>query len=158
MYELTDKYRQLLDVAEDVDSDLLADTLESIHDAIEVKAEATAAVIKEIEKDAAGLKVEIDRLSKRKQTYENNVKRLKQHLLNSLEKAKMPKVKGQRFTVSTRFNAPHVVITDENMIPVQFIKTVETIDKSGLTALLKTPDGKNVKGAYLQKTKSLQIR
>ncbi|MCO7177044.1 siphovirus Gp157 family protein [Sporolactobacillus kofuensis] len=158
MYDLTDKYRQLLDIAEDVDSDLLSDTLESIHDAIEVKAESTAAVIKEIEKDVTGLKSEIDRLTKRKQAYENNVKRLKQHLLESLEKANIQKVKGHKFTVSTRFNAPHAVITDENMIPVQFIKTVETIDKSGLTALLKTSEGKNVKGAYLQKTKSLQIR
>lgn len=158
MYELTDKYKQLLDAAEDVDSDLLADTLESLHDAIEVKAEATAAVIKEIEKDATGLKAEIDRLTKRKQTYDNNVKRLKQYLLDSMDLAKIQKVKGIKFTISTRLNAPHAVISNEKLIPDQFINNTPSIDKKALTDALKNPDGKTIAGAYLEQSKSLQIR
>jgi len=42
LYELTENYLQLLEMAEDMDPELLRDTLESIQESIEDKAENTA--------------------------------------------------------------------------------------------------------------------
>lgn len=156
MYELTDSYKALLDAAENVDSDLLADTLESIHDAIEDKAEGYATVIRELESESEKLKSEVERLTKRKQTYENNVKRLKANLQRAMESVGSSKIKGRLFTVSIRNNAPHVVMKDENKIPAYLLKVVRTPDKKAIMNLLNAD--KEVPGATLEQTKSLQIR
>lgn len=156
MYELTNDYQALLDAAEDVDSDLLADTLESIHGAIETKAMGYASVIKELEYDAENLSKEIKRLSDRKAVFENNAKRIKQRLQRQMELIGMNKVKGKRFTVSIRNNAPHAVITDENKLPAYLLRVIREPDKKAILTALKS--SKEVPGAELEQSKSLQIR
>lgn len=49
LYELTENYQHVLDLAEQLDAEVLKDTLDSIDEAIEVKVENTAKVIKELE-------------------------------------------------------------------------------------------------------------
>ena len=51
LYELTDEYKQLLDMLEDdtVDPEILKDTLEAVGGEIEVKADGCAKLIKELE-------------------------------------------------------------------------------------------------------------
>lgn len=156
LYELTGSYRALLDAAEDVDSDLLADTMESITDAIESKAEGYAAVIREIETDADKLKTEIDRLTRRRQAYENNAKRLKTNLQQAMDISGHRKIKGKLFTISIRNNAPHVVLNDESKLPAYLTEVVRTPDKKAIMAELKA--NKEVPGATLEQSKSLQIR
>ena len=50
LYELTDEYKQLLDMLEDetVDPEILKDTLEAVDGEIEVKADGCAKLIKEL--------------------------------------------------------------------------------------------------------------
>lgn len=50
LYELTEDYKELLAMAEDeeLDSELLADTLEGIEGSIEEKAEACAKIMQEL--------------------------------------------------------------------------------------------------------------
>jgi hypothetical protein len=155
MYELTDAYNRLLEAAQDVNSEAFEDTLQSITESIEDKAQGYAAVISELQGEVEKRKKEIERITKQKAAMENSIKLMKENLLHGMETAGIQKTKG-RYMVSIRNNAPHAVITDENMIPVQFIKTVETIDKSGLTAYLKANE--IVRGAHLEQGKSLQIR
>ncbi|ENY3075348.1 siphovirus Gp157 family protein, partial [Listeria monocytogenes] len=49
LYSIQEKYQQLLNLAEQLDPELLKDTLESIDDELETKAENVAFVIKELE-------------------------------------------------------------------------------------------------------------
>ncbi|EQC0597585.1 siphovirus Gp157 family protein, partial [Listeria monocytogenes] len=78
LYSIQDKYQQLLNLAEQLDPELLKDTLESIDDELETKAENVAFVIKELEGQSLILEKETKRLAERKNTINNNVKRLKQ--------------------------------------------------------------------------------
>ena len=52
LYELAQNYAELLDRAEEMESDALVDTLESLQDAIEDKAENIAKFIRTLEADA----------------------------------------------------------------------------------------------------------
>ena len=87
LYELTDDYRNLLEMAEDPDTDpeAFADTLEGIEGAIEDKADGYAKVIRTLEGDAAACDAESKRLRNKKQTIENNIKRMNAALQYAME-------------------------------------------------------------------------
>ena len=101
LYELTDEYRMLLEMAEDPDIDLvtLNDTLEGLTGEIEDKAEGYACVIKELEAEAGKFDAEITRLTAQRDRYNNQVKRMKETLMNSMiamGKTKIPmKITGE---------------------------------------------------------------
>ncbi|HEM2439482.1 TPA: siphovirus Gp157 family protein, partial [Listeria monocytogenes] len=84
LYSIQGKYQQLLNLAEQLDPELLKDTLESIDDELETKAENVAFVIKELEGQSLILEKETKRLAERKNTINNNVKRLKQSLFDAM--------------------------------------------------------------------------
>ena len=64
LYEITDEYRQLLEMAEDPDMDpeVLRDTIEAIDADLDDKADGYAKVIRTMEAEEAGLDAEIKRL------------------------------------------------------------------------------------------------
>ncbi|HEM1176413.1 TPA: siphovirus Gp157 family protein, partial [Listeria monocytogenes] len=99
LYSIQEKYQQLLNLAEQLDPEALKDTLESIEDELETKAENVAFVIKELEGQSLILDVEIKRLSERKNTINNNVKRLKQSLHDAMLVANKQKIKTNLFTL-----------------------------------------------------------
>ena len=70
LYELTEQYQQLVDMAADAEPEVLADTLEGIEGEIEDKADNYAKVIRSIAGDIESVQAEIDRLSRRKRAME----------------------------------------------------------------------------------------
>lgn len=82
IYELTNDFLELLNMLEDeeVDEEVIMDTLESIEYEIEDKADGYAKIIKALEADVDGIQKENNRLTSRKKTYENRIKWLKQNL------------------------------------------------------------------------------
>lgn len=79
MYELTADYMGVLELATnpEIDPQAITDTLEAIGEEIEIKAENTAKVLRELEGMAAALKAEEQRLNARRKSIENNVERIK---------------------------------------------------------------------------------
>ena len=79
LYELTDDYKALLQLAEDPDCDpeVLADTMEGLEGAIEEKAEGYAIVMKELEATEQKIKTEVDRLNARRLSISNNIRCMK---------------------------------------------------------------------------------
>ena len=75
LYELTGAYRQLLEVAESNDSQAVKDTLDSLSDAIEDKAENTAKVIRDLEMQSKAKKEEAQRLRENATTLDNQVRK-----------------------------------------------------------------------------------
>ncbi|EAH2034311.1 hypothetical protein D4856_02955, partial [Listeria monocytogenes] len=102
LYSIQEKYQQLLNLAEQLDPEALKDTLESIEDELETKAENVSFIIKELEGQSLVLDVEIKRLSERKNTINNNVKRLKQSLHDAMLVANKQKIKTNLFTLDIR--------------------------------------------------------
>lgn len=155
LYELTQNYLHVLEMAENGDD--LADTLESLEDAIEVKAENTAKVIKQLEANAEMLANEAKRLSERKSAIENNVRNLKSYLQEQLEKCGKSKIKGEIFTVALQNNPQSVDVLDESLIPsTYFIQQAPKLDRKELLTHLKA--GEEIAGVTIKQTKSLRIR
>ena len=156
LYELARSYAELLDRAEDIDTEALVDTLASLQDAIEDKAENTAKIIKNLEADAKIIKEEEQRLAERRRSIENKVTRLKEYLQEQLEVAGLQKVKRPTITVAIQNNPPSVEIADEKLIPSEFMIPQYKVDKKSILERLK--NGEMVPGAKLVQGRGVRIR
>ncbi|EAC5027261.1 TPA: siphovirus Gp157 family protein [Listeria monocytogenes] len=156
LYSIQGKYQQLLNLAEQLDPELLKDTLESIDDELETKAENIAFVIKELEGQSLILEKETKRLAERKNTINNNVKRLKQSLFDAMITANKQKIKTNLFTLDIRKNPPSLIVEDESKLLNYLIEQPKKLDKTKLGDDLKK--GIEVPGAKIIQTERLQIR
>lgn len=162
LYELTEDYMNLLELAEDPDIDEQAfmDTLEGIEGALEIKAENYAKVIRTLEGDAAACDAESKRLRNKKQTIENNIKRMKTALQYAMQATGKTKFKTALFSFGIQKN-PAAVVIDEGYlenIPDRFLIPQDPqIDKKAIKEALKA--GEDLEGiAHLEQTESLRIR
>lgn len=162
LYEITSDYMQLMQMMEDpeMNPQILADTMEGIEGELEVKAESYAKVMKNLEADVVGIKAEIDRLSERKKTIENNIKRMKESLQFSMETTGKTKFKTELFSFSVRNNAPKVVMDEEYIenVPERFLKYKDPeINRTAIKEAIQ--GGENLEGlAHLEQSKSLTIK
>lgn len=157
LYVLAETYQSLLEAMQDEEQAIsLADTLESIEEAIEAKVENIAKVIKTMDGEVKLLKEEEQRLASRRKALEARVDGLKRYTLSTLEQAGLTKVKGALLTVGIRNNRPSVVV-DESELPAEFlVPQPPKPDKQRLYELLK--DGQVIAGARLETSHSLSIR
>ena len=157
MYELTLAYEKVLEMAEELDDGALRDTLDSITDAIDDKAENIAKVIKQLEADADTFRQEEVRLAKRRRTVDNNVRNLKRYLQESLEQVGTDRVNGKLFTVSIQNNPSSVDILDESKIELDYFdEQPPKLDKKAVLESLK--NGIEMEGARIKQTRSVRIR
>ncbi|MCD8208519.1 MAG: siphovirus Gp157 family protein [Bacteroidales bacterium] len=158
LYEITGGLLQLLQLAEEeeLDPEALEDTLEGIEGEFEDKAENYAKMIRTLESDAAGIKDEIDRLTRRRKTIENNIKRLKEHLEAAMIATGKTKFKTTLFSFGIQKNPAAVVIDNEEEIPERFFVPQDPkLDKIGVKDYLKENEAP---WAHLEQTESLRIR
>ena len=157
LYELARSYAELLDRAEEMESDALVDTLESLQEAIEDKAENVAKLIKNLEADAKIIREEEQRLAERRRAIEAKIERLKSYLQEQLETAGIEKVKRPTITVAIQANPPSVDVIDETAIPIDFlIPQPAKVDKKSILERLK--NGEAIPGVTLKQTKGVRIR
>ena len=158
LFDLSTDYQQLYDlIAEQEDEQILKDTLASINDAIEDKADGYVAVIKTLEGDNKAIDEEIKRLRQRKTSNQNGVKRLKESLQAVMEQTGKEKFKTALNTYSIANNPPSLDITDESLIPKQYyIEQQPKLDKKELLKVVK--DGLEIKGVELKQSRSLRVR
>lgn len=156
LYDLTGKYLQLAEFAEETDPQLFSDTMDSITDAIEDKAVGYAKVDKELAKDEKALKEEAKRLTDRAASIARNRKNLKGNLQEAMESTGQSKIKTPEFTIYIQNNTPALRIFDEGEIPAYLGKTTTVPDKSRIKQMLK--EGKDVPGAELITGSSVRIR
>jgi len=158
LYALTGDLLQIQHMIEDGMD--LGDTLESVELEVADKLEGYAMVIKNIQSDIDGLKAEEKRLSERRRSLENSVKRMKEAMSSTLELVEDDD-KGKKRVKTDKFSFYFIerasaVVEDVNELPINFIKTEIKADSKALTEYLKS--GNEVKGATLKVNKSLSIR
>lgn len=157
LYELSNSYIKLLEIAEDLDATTLEDTLSSINEAFEDKVENTAKVIRQLEAQAEAIRFEARRLDNRARAMEKNAKRLKEYLQEELERTGKTKVKGSLFTIGVQNNPPSLEVLDERKIELDYFNHPEPVlDKKAVLQTLKR--GIEMEGARIKQTRSLRIR
>lgn len=143
IYELTGEFLQLLDMLEDeeVDEQVIMDTLESVEYEIEDKADGYAKIIKALESDVDGIQKENDRLSARKKTYENRIKWLKQNLEMCMRATGKKKFTTDLFSFNIQKNGGKRKLTidvDVENIPEEYrIKQPDAVNGDKLREYLK---------------------
>lgn len=142
MYELTADYMTVLDMAMDpeIDPQAITDTLEGIAAEIEVKAENTAIILKEIEAEAAKIKAEEQRLKDRRTSLENNVKNIKQRLFDAMKTTGKEKFKTTLFSFSIAKNGgklPVIVDVDTADLPDDLVTITEKPNLDAIAAFLE---------------------
>lgn len=158
LYELTGQYRELLELAEseELDKQLIADTLEGLDGEIEIKADGYAKVIRELEGKTDLLKNEIERLSKRKSAIENNIKSMKEALQNAMFITGKTKFKTDLFNFNIQKNPPRLVIDKPEEVPEEYLIPQEPkIDTKAIKEILKQQE---LPFARLEQSESLRIR
>ena len=157
LYELSQSYVRLQEMAEELDPQTYLDTLDAIKESLDDKAENTAKLIRSLEGDIEVMKAEEKRIAERRKTYEGKVSTLKQYLQVQMEIAGIEKVKRPLVTISIRNNPPSVKVLDESLIPSKYmIQQKPVISKKSVSEALK--NGEFVPGAELQSTKGLVIK
>lgn len=158
LYELTGNYLNLMELLDnpEVSQEVLQESLQEVKEEIETKAENIAKLIKNIDSDIQGLKVEEKRLNDKRKSLENKQVYLKKYLEESLKTVNMKKVKTSLFTVSIQNNAPSVVIENEESIPECYYITKRELSKKAVLEDLKA--GKEITGVKLEQKESLRIR
>ena len=143
IYELTGQFLQLLDMLEDeeVDEQVIMDTLESVEYEIEDKADEYAKIIKALEADVDGIQKENDRLTSRKKTYENRIKWLKQNLEMCMRATGKQKFTTDLFSFNIQKNGGKRKLTidvDVDNIPEEYrIKQPDAVNGDKLREYLK---------------------
>lgn len=155
LYELTDNYQKLLEMADEADPQAFEDTLEALQDEINHKAENLAKVIRTYEAEVKALEEEKKRLESRISARKNKVQRLKDYLKDNLEKAGMQKAKGKTFTVWVQ-DSEKVHVSDESAIPEQYFVMKRQLSKTAIKEAIE--NGQQVAGAEIVKNKSIRIR
>ena len=162
LYELTADFMMLLEMAEDPDTDPVAfeDTMEALGLEIEDKADGYAKVIRQLEANVAACKAEIQRLKTAVSTMENNIKRMKENLQDTMEVTGKRKFKTPLFSFNIQKNPPSLVLdeVDTARIPADYLIPQEPkIDTAKLKSDIKA--GKDLDGiAHLESGYSLRIK
>lgn len=158
LYELTEEYRQLLDMMEDdsVDPEVLKDTLEGVDGELEIKAENCVKVMAELCGKVALIDREIERLKGKKDVLNNNIKRIKQQIEKSMIDTGKRKFKTDLFSFGIQKNPPAVVIDQEDQIPEEYWVAQEP--KLNRTAIKQWLKENEADWAHLTQTESLRIR
>lgn len=161
LYELTEDYLKLLELAEDPETDpeVFKDTLEGLDGEIEIKAEGYAKVIKQLEADAKMLDDEAKRLTARKKAAENNIASMKKNLENAMRACNKIKFKTELFSFGIQKNPPSVRLDEEHLefIPIEYLIPQDPkVDKKRILEELKS--GAQFDWATMEQGESLRIR
>ena len=161
LYDLAADYAKVKDLleSEDIEPEVMQDTLEAIEGAMEAKAKNIAILVQGLGSDAEIIKTEERRLAQRRKTIENKQKWLKDYLKNQMEYAGIDKFKTPTHTISLQKNPPALNITDAESVPAPYMILIPErweIDKDAVKQALK--DGQEVPGAELTQGRSLRIR
>lgn len=158
LFNLTDNYKQVYDlIAEQGDEQLLNDTLDSINDALEDKADGYVSVVKSLESDNKAIDDEIKRLQQRKTTNKNGIDRLKKSLKESMESTGKTKFKTALNSYNIQNNPPSLNVIEEKHIPSDFwLSQAPKLDKKSLLKHIK--ENNDVDGVEIKQTQSLRVR
>jgi|SRR5690625_56627 len=156
LYELSSNYQQIQAMIED-GQEGLEDTLESLNDAIEDKAVGYAKIIRNLEAQINAIKEEEKRLSDRRKSLENNIKRMKVSLEENMINNNMKRIKTDLFTFNIQKNPLSVQVVNEHLIPKgYFVEQEPKLNKKEILQDYK--NGVVIDGVEFKQSESLRIR
>lgn len=159
LYQLTNKYETVLNMLydEEIDEQMILDTLESIEGEIEDKADGYAKIIKELEARRDARKAEAKRLTESAKVFENRVNTLKSNLFNAMKTTGKTKFATDLFSFNITKNGGKQPLTIDGEVPKEYTKTVIENDTDKIRQALE--NGEKLPFAHLEpRGESLRIK
>lgn len=147
LYEIANAYASLQN--EDLDPDMIADTLEGIDGEFTEKVEQLLSIIKNQSALSAMLKEEAKNLSDRAKACDAKVDNIKQYIIKAMQTTERTKLNAGLHTLTVRKPSKSVNIVDIDALPTEFVKyeTLVKADKNLIAEKLKL--GEKIEGAEL---------
>ena len=162
LYDIAAEYRQTADKLADLDLDeqTIADTLEGMSGALELKAQNVVMFARNLEATATAIKEAETAMAARRKAIEHRAAGLRRYALSAMQVAGVQSIECPYFKLSVRKNPPAVEVFDAAQIPAQFMRTPEppppAPDKKAITEAIKA--GQEVPGARLVSGDRLEVR
>lgn len=147
LYEIANEYAKLSN--EDMDPEMIADTLEGIEGEFTDKMEQVLAVVKNELAMAEMLKVESKSLAERAKACENRANNIKQYIISSMKTMDKSKLNAGIHTLTVRKAVASVQIDDADSLPVDFVDYVTTVKPNKNLIKEKLKLGETIEGASL---------
>lgn len=162
LYQLADEYlvaaERLADL--ELDEQTVADTLEGLAGALEVKATNVAAFARNLEATADAIKQAEAQMAARRKALEARSERIREYLRIQMERTGIKEISSPWFKIAIRQNPGAVVIDAASQIPAEFMRQPEppppSPDKKAIAAAIKA--GREVAGAHIEKSTRLEIK
>lgn len=124
LYELTEQFQQLLDLAQDpeIDPEVIQDTMEGLTGEIEVKAEGYVIVMKDLDAVIEKVTKEIDRLNGWRESVKNNKKRMSERLMESMNAIGKDRLQTEHFKLSIAKNGGLKPMKITGDVPLQYCR------------------------------------
>ena len=150
LYKLNEAWQELANMLyqDDVDEQMILDTLESIEGEIEDKADSYAYIIADLQNSVTACKNEEDRLSKRRKTLENRVKNLKANLMLIMKNIGKTNFKTDLHTFRIQKNGGKMALTIDGDVPDEYTKIVKENDTDKIRQALEA--GQELPFAHLK--------
>ena len=165
LYQIADEYLQAAEKLAnlDLDEQTIADTLDGLAGAVEVKATNIAFFIRNLEATSDAISQAEEKMVKRRHALIGRADRIRKYLLTNMERTQLTVIECPEFKIAIRKNPPSVVIDSLNAVPDAFMYQPETPppppavpDKAKIAKAIK--NGLEVPGCHLQSTKRVDIR
>lgn len=166
LYNIAEEFRNLMEAVEngEIPEEALADTLESIDAAFDVKAENIACLIKNLKAEAEAIKAESSKLAERSKAKSNQADRLKSYLEGCMSQMGKEKLETTRVVLKLRNTPPALKVDTEVFLPwvtrserTGFLRYKEPeLDKTAIKKAVQS--GETLPGVTLVSGKSLVIQ
>jgi len=126
IFEITNDYETVLNMLydENVDEQMILDTLESIDSEFDDKADGYAKIIKELENKKNEKREEGMRLIQESKVLDKRINVLKQNLFNSMKRIGKTKFTTNLFSFNITKNGGQQKITIDGEVPEEYTKTI----------------------------------
>ena len=150
LYQLNQAWQELANMLyqDDIDEQMILDTLESIEGDIEDKADNYAKIIRELEFRRDARKVEAKRQTNSASVLDNRIKYLKQNLFKTMKDTGKTKFTTDLFSFRIQKNGGKRTLTIDGDVPEEYTKTVAENDTDKIRADLEA--GKKLPFAHLE--------
>ena len=145
LYEITEQYKKLMDISDEIPEECLADTLAGINGMIESKAEGIGFVIRNLEGMAGAASDEIERLTKINKSRKKRIAWLKSYVLQAMVATDKKAINCDLFSFHVRKGINKTIITDESLIPQELVRVRLEPDKTAIKKAIMS--GKKIDGA-----------
>lgn len=163
LFALTRDYQAAFDAAIDPETgEILTDTaaLDALADALDAKALAVAAHVRNLEAEAEAVKAAAKQMQERAARITKQAEHWRQYLTDNLLLAGVTEVKDARMQVRVKHNPPSVAVIDAQAIPAAYMRYPEpppaAPDKAAIKAAIQA--GETVPGCQLIRAIKVEIK